>query len=416
MKRNILSAALLSAPLSLLGCGEAAPDDVAPGTLRLPLRACVVNFEATVRSGPSAGTALVGYAVFQADASGALVDSHMRTVEGQTLPVTGRVTGRDVTLRFDLGGGRAVQGTGTLGASIRDCHGEMRGPLTGPMPGDTGDWLGGDGDVVFVPDGEGELALGDGEAVTALRGGGFTTVPDAGIVLADASMGLGDAAAPPPPPPPPPSSAGQSVMTAGGVLYISNPSQHVIYRALSSFGALTVFAGGLNQPGNVNGARSASRFNGPTGIAFDAQRSRLLVADTGNQQVRAISTSSNSVTTLVARPAVSAASVAAGFAPITSFGTRGVGVTSAGSVVVSDASNHCLWGLNNMSQTSLLAGRPQMPGTSDGAGTAARFTSPGVVTAGVGGNIALVAEGCRLRVVEVPTRSVATLGAAGCGQ
>ncbi len=413
MKRTPIVAALLCAPLSLLGCGEAAPDAATPGTLRLPLRACVVNFEATVRSGPSAGTALVGYAVFQTDGSGALVDSHMRTVDGRTLPVTGRATGRDVTLRFDLGDGRAVQGTGTLGASIRDCQGEMRGPLTGPMPGDTGDWLGGDGDVVFVPEGEAELALGDGEAVTALRGG-LTTLPDAGFVLGDASIGLGDAAAPPPPPPPPAGGAGQTVMTAGGVLYLSNPSQHVIYRALSSFGPLTVFAGAVNQPGNVNGTRAAARFNSPTGIAFDAARSRLLVADTGNQQVRAISTSSNAVTTLVARPAVSAASVAAGFAPITSFGTRGVGVTGTGAVVVSDASNHCVWSLSAAGQTTLLAGRPQMPGTNDGAGTAARFTAPGTVVGG-SSNIAIVNEGCRVRLVEVPTRTVSSIGSAGCG-
>jgi hypothetical protein len=41
---------------------------------------------------------------------------------------------------MDLGGGRTVYGTGSSLDEISDCTGEMGGSLSGPEPGDSGDW------------------------------------------------------------------------------------------------------------------------------------------------------------------------------------------------------------------------------------------------------------------------------------
>lgn len=101
MMRNpwTVAACVVSLAAWVSGCGGAPDEDsVTPssevqGAVHLPVGACTVNFEATVRGGPSTGTSLVGYAVFLADATGALHGSALHTDDGRTVPIQGRVQG-----------------------------------------------------------------------------------------------------------------------------------------------------------------------------------------------------------------------------------------------------------------------------------------------------------------------------------
>jgi hypothetical protein len=51
---------------------------------------------------------------------------------GAEVAVVGQVTGRAINLALDLGGGRAMFGTGTLFRPISECAGTAGGPLVGP--------------------------------------------------------------------------------------------------------------------------------------------------------------------------------------------------------------------------------------------------------------------------------------------
>lgn len=99
----------------------------------------IQDFEATVHYGPDAGLSLGGVLTLQLDASG---DTHGTLVraDGSQVNVVGQVTGRAINLALDLGNGRRVVGVGTADADIRSCQGAIGGQLSGPEPGDLGDW------------------------------------------------------------------------------------------------------------------------------------------------------------------------------------------------------------------------------------------------------------------------------------
>lgn len=194
------------------------------------------------------------------------------------------------------------------------------------------------------------------------------------------------------------------------------PAQHVVYR-FTGFGAATVFAGALNAPGNVNGTRQQSRFNQPTGLAFDTARRFLYVSDPGNNAVRRVELNTNQVSTTLGQPAISGASLASGFAALSTFRSAGVACDLNGNLFMSDRANHALWRMQRTTgAVTLFAGAPPMIGASDGVGTAARFNAPGPMAISSDARILTVSEpsACRVRIVEVPLRAVSTIGVSGC--
>ncbi|MCC7535142.1 MAG: hypothetical protein IT379_02945 [Deltaproteobacteria bacterium] len=113
--------------------------------------ACLAGFEAAVRSGPNAGTTLVGLLVFRADPSGVIRDGLLHTIDGLRVEVEGNVDGRDVEMTFTLPDGRRLMGTGAFERDGGTCVGQLAGPLTGPDADDRGDWLGdADGTDTFL--------------------------------------------------------------------------------------------------------------------------------------------------------------------------------------------------------------------------------------------------------------------------
>jgi hypothetical protein len=101
---------------------------------------CVVEFEATVRLGPSAGLTLRGRLAGVVDAAGHLSQGAFVLADGTRLPLVGQLNGRAINLLIQLSAGRNVYGVGTLENDLHLCSGSLGGVFSGPLAGDLGDW------------------------------------------------------------------------------------------------------------------------------------------------------------------------------------------------------------------------------------------------------------------------------------
>jgi hypothetical protein len=103
---------------------------------------CLIEFEATVRQGPSTGVALIGTFDFEVDEEGVLYGKLLQASGGEIL-AAGQVIGRAIHLVFDLGEDQTVFGVGTAKTRITNetCGLALGGPFVGPAAGDAGDWL-----------------------------------------------------------------------------------------------------------------------------------------------------------------------------------------------------------------------------------------------------------------------------------
>ena len=127
--------------ISLPACNR--PDD-GVGLESTPERAGLertIQFQGAIRQGPNAALALIGdLHVVIAEAG----DFHgTLTREDRTVvTTTGQIDGQAIHLVFDLGNDAFVFGVGTLQNRISASQGVAGGLLTGPQPGDSGDWVG----------------------------------------------------------------------------------------------------------------------------------------------------------------------------------------------------------------------------------------------------------------------------------
>lgn len=105
------------------------------------IQRCVMEFEAAVRQGPSAGLVLEGEFRFSLDRAG-MLQGHFALRGGRSLPVTGQAIGRLLGLSFDMGGGQYLWGTGAGSQPIAgpECGAAIGGTFAGPLDGDIGDW------------------------------------------------------------------------------------------------------------------------------------------------------------------------------------------------------------------------------------------------------------------------------------
>jgi hypothetical protein len=104
-----------------------------------PPATCVIDFEATVYSGPSAGLSLQGPLSINLDAAGNLT-GQLTTADGQAVRVAGQAMGRMISLVVFVGENQYIFGTGASENPLHQCSGVLGGGFTGPQPGDSGDW------------------------------------------------------------------------------------------------------------------------------------------------------------------------------------------------------------------------------------------------------------------------------------
>ncbi len=103
---------------------------------------CLIDFEATVRQGPSSGLALKGSFDFKVRESGFLYGTLLQGDQPE-IQVGGQVNGRAINLIFVVGENKYIFGVGTTLSPIKneECGMVLGGPFVGPEPGDAGDWL-----------------------------------------------------------------------------------------------------------------------------------------------------------------------------------------------------------------------------------------------------------------------------------
>ncbi len=170
---------------------------------------------------------------------------------------------------------------------------------------------------------------------------------------------------------------------SNGTIYVADRGRHVI-RKVSANGAITTFAGALDQPGSSDGSAKVARFRFPADLAVDAA-SNLYVADQGNHTIRKI-TPAGFVSTIAGRAGVAGASDGQG--SLGHFdGPTGVAVGPGGDVYVADTNNHTIRRLSPQYFVTTIAGLPGVAGSSDGVGASARFRNPAGVAVDPAGDV-----------------------------
>ncbi len=148
LPRRQLLARLGAGGLGAALFGAASLDRVRSAVPAAQAATCQLDLVANVRLGASAG-ATIGGAVpgelrgqlsFGFDDGGAISGGRLRLADGKELPVVGQALGRALHLRVQLGAQQPLILVGTAEQDLGSCQGAVDGLLTGPQPGDLGDW------------------------------------------------------------------------------------------------------------------------------------------------------------------------------------------------------------------------------------------------------------------------------------
>jgi ELWxxDGT repeat protein len=177
-----------------------------------------------------------------------------------------------------------------------------------------------------------------------------------------------------------------TAVDAEGNVYVLDTPNHTI-RRISASGLVTTLAGRPGVAGGENGAGINATFRSPEGIAVDGN-GNIYVADTGNHAIRRIN-SLGIVTTVVGSIGNQGTTNGTG-ANTRLRSPRGVAINAAGSVMfIADSGNHTLRRVTltttpatpALAETvtanvSLMAGSAQVSGSDNGTGSGAKFNNP----------------------------------------
>lgn len=197
---------------------------------------------------------------------------------------------------------------------------------------------------------------------------------------------------------------------SAGNLFVSDWDNHVI-RRITPAGVVSTFAGTAGAAGSTDGTGAAARFSNPNGLAIDAA-DNVYVVDWGNHTLRKI-TPAGVVSTLAGSPGVPGSADGTGAAA--RFSTPGaVAVDAAGNLYVTDMFNHAIRKVTPAGNVSTLAGTLGLSGTVDAVGSAARFEQPAWIASTADGTLFVVsATGDTVRRVSSSGAVSTVVGVAG---
>lgn len=197
---------------------------------------------------------------------------------------------------------------------------------------------------------------------------------------------------------------GLAVDSSGTYLYVADTGNHAIRRIELSSGTVTTLAGTLGTSGSTDETGTSALFKSPVGVALDSAATHLYVADTGNHTIRRIALSTTAVTTFAGTagtPGSTNGSSGLFSSP------NGVAVASDDTVYVADYGNSTIRKIASDGSVSLLAGYAGDTGTSNGTGTGARFYQPVSLALDASGNL-LVADTFNHTIRKVTTAGAVT--------
>ena len=205
------------------------------------------------------------------------------------------------------------------------------------------------------------------------------------------------------------------VDTSANVVYVCDISKRVIYSVNLTTGARAILAGGYGYAaGTTDGVGFAARFSSPKGICGDGA-GNLYVSDNGNYTIRKIVISTATVSTFAGT--AGAPGTADGTGAAAAFTSpEGMWCDGAGAIYVCD--QHAIRKITYPGAiVTTFAGSVLTSGTTDATGTAARFNVP-VSLWGDGAGVLYVADGdnSSVRKVTYPGAVVTTFaGLTGTG-
>ena len=195
-----------------------------------------------------------------------------------------------------------------------------------------------------------------------------------------------------------------------GNFLVADGGNHSI-RKITPAGVVSTFAGDPRFAGTADGTGSAARFERPSGIALDPW-GNIYVSDDDAPTIRKI-TPAGEVSTFAGSPDAYGSTDGIGSAArFTSI--YGVAADSLGNVYVADTLNYTIRKITPDGSVSTFAGSAELSGSTDGVGSDARFGYPSGVAVDRSGNVFVAdAQNSVIRKIT-PDRRVTTIaGSAG---
>jgi len=193
-----------------------------------------------------------------------------------------------------------------------------------------------------------------------------------------------------------------------GNLFVADRSNNTIRKIAIATGAVTTLAGSPGLSGSSEGTGTAARFSSPMGVAYDGS-GNLFVADTDSSTIRKVVVATGVVTTFAGSAgnpdSTDGTGTAARFSGPEGMASDGV------NLFVADVYNHTIRQIEIATGVvTTLAGSPGTSGSTDGTGTAARFNSPTAIASDGAGNLFVAdTNNHTIRQVVVSTGAVTTL-------
>jgi sugar lactone lactonase YvrE len=201
------------------------------------------------------------------------------------------------------------------------------------------------------------------------------------------------------------------VHDSAGNMFVTDFGNQTI-RKITPAGVVSTYAGAVSLPGNTNGTALAARFRFPWGLSIDSA-GNLFVADTNNHTIRKI-TPAGVVSLFAGNPGIP--DITDGTGTAANFNSpRGLAIDGANNLYVADTNSHTIRKITSAGVVSTVAGLALTPGMADGTGSAARFDGPLGVTSDAAGTLYVVdANNNRVRKIT-PAGVVTTLAGSATG-
>jgi hypothetical protein len=176
---------------------------------------------------------------------------------------------------------------------------------------------------------------------------------------------------------------------SGGNIYVADTGNSTI-RKITSGGVSSTLAGAAGNPGNADGTGPTAQFNQPEGVAVDSANN-VYVADTWNHTIRKIT--SGGVSSTLAGLAGTFGSFDGANSAARFNGPTGVTVDSGGNIYVTDYNNDTIRKVTSAGVVTTLAGWAGMWGNTDGANSSALFYEPAGISVDGSGNLYVADSG-----------------------